>query len=702
MFTESGAPRGLIDLDLSAHYRTGEADPARLFYEPCLSVAYRYLRAAGYFRSSVFSVVGLAMLKFARRGGSMRLVCSPSITEEDARALQAGYKARDAILDASVTQDLDLLFEQNVETAEVLAILIKAGSLDIRFAIPDAGQGIYHEKLGLFTDRNGSRVSFIGSANETWNAWHPSGNHEAVEVFRDWAEGSERERVSKHQEHLERLWQGQARGLNVLSFPEAQRLRLINFAGERDVHSQLAIEREQANGSNAEAATRPLLPHQRIAVESWEQAGRSGIFQHATGSGKTVTALEVIRRHVATGKSALVLVPSRLLLQQWQKEIARELPGAVVLLAGAGHARWKTAGRLRSHTGDLAQIPRVTIATMATAASEQFLSSISDGAHLLLVADEVHQIGSTWNSRAMQIRSGGTLGLSATPVRYGDPDGTGNLIRRFGPILEPVVTLLDAISAGRLVEYEYHPHPLYLSDTEAAEWKKQSERIRLEVARGPRDEAGQTRLTERAKMLLIQRSRIAKKAAAKPGLAAGIVSQSYRDGQKWLVYCEDADQLKTTLLRLREAGVEALEYHSQMTGDREAAMRWFAEFGGVLVSIKCLDEGVDIPDVTHAVILASSQNPRQFIQRRGRVLRRARGKNLAVIHDAIVVPLEGEEEEQTGLLRSELARALEFANSALNADSGAELREIALRAGMDLAGTSDSGIEDDPSNDDEG
>ena len=146
---------------------------------------------------------------------------------------------------------------------------------------------------------------------------------------------------------------------------------------------------------------------------------------------------------------------------------------------------------------------------------------------------------------------------------------------------------------------------------------------------------------------------------------------------------------------IRVEGVNPIEYHTGMEGNRDATLDWFREFGGILVSIKCLDEGVDIPAVTHALILASSQNPRQFIQRRGRVLRKAPGKHLADIHDAIVVPVSMDDEpEQLSLLKSELLRAIEFSNSALNKSAGAELREIARKMGFDPEESGNDGMEE--------
>jgi superfamily II DNA or RNA helicase len=686
---------GLASLPLQTQYRTGERDPVKGFYVPCLSAAQTYSRAVGYFRSSIFLIVGQDLVDFARRGGRVRLVCSPSVSEEDAAAISTGYADQASVVAAAIDQDLNELLLNDVTAyrTRVLSTLIKVGALDIRLALRPKTAGIYHEKIGIFRDALDQRVSFLGSANETWSAWHRDGNHESIEVFREWCGGSEAERVAAHDNHFERLWRGEVLGLETMPFPEAQKKRLLDFA----LNDLDTVERERL--VEAEPRRKPL-PHQLAAIVAWELAGRQGVFEHATGSGKTFTALTVVAKHVATGAPALILVPSQLLLEQWAQEVAEVLPDAVLLLAGAGHTKWRTPGRLLAMTGPVREEGRVVLATMQTAATDKFLDSVAGGGHLLLVADEVHQIGSRFNSRAMSIAGGASLGLSATPTRYGDPDGTARIFARFGPVVPPPITLQDAIRSGRLVDYEYHPHPVHLSEAETEGWKLITRRISLEVAKGKDDGSGRRAISDVAKLLLIQRSRIAKKASAKPGLAAAVLSKSYREGQHWLVYCEDSEQLGEVMTRLQEVGISPIEYHSAMSGDRPAAMDWFRRFGGVMVSIKCLDEGVDIPAVSHALVLASSQNPRQFIQRRGRVLRKAPGKDLAVIHDAIVVPIDLEQEpEQTSLLKAELVRALEFANSALNLAAGAELRAIATSLGIDTDNDRRDGLEEDTTHD---
>ena len=175
-----------------------------------------------------------------------------------------------------------------------------------------------------------------------------------------------------------------------------------------------------------------------------------------------------------------------------------------------------------------------------------------------------------------------------------------------------------------------------------------------------------------------------KKAQAKTPLARSVVTERYRPGQRWLVYCEDQEHLRDVVHELLDAGLPVTEYHSAMTGNRVATMRNFATNGAVVVSIRCLDEGVDIPDATHALILASSRNPREFIQRRGRILRTAPGKAYAQIHDAIVVPRPPLESSGRSMILGELARAAEFANSAFTRAARSELDSAFVDAGGNL------------------
>lgn len=669
----------LAALTFATEYRSLKDDPVGNFYVRCLREASTYRRAVGYFRSTVFLVIGPAVIEFARRGGKIMLICSPDLDRDDVEQIASGYAQRLASVEKTLIAQFDSMLadHRTAFAARTLATLISTGVLEIKIAERRDRRGIYHEKIGVFSDTLGNAVSFKGSTNETWSGWHDKGNFESIEVFCSWRGGLEAIRVSNHAQHFETLWLQQDPDIEVSPVPTT----VVEYIQRYAVSKLDELGQEP---QLRESTRRSPLAHQSSAIEAWKKQGRRGVFEHATGSGKTFTAILAIREHLAKGDPAIVLVPSRLLLEQWAAELAEEIPNAVVLLAGAGHDRWKGSSLLRSMTAnDRSLGPRIVVTMMPTASTEEFRQGISPGDHLLIVADEVHQIGSRQNSLFLQTQAGARLGLSATPQRYSDAEGTAKIFDYFGPIVPPPITLADAVAAGRLVPYEYHPHPIHLSATEAEDWLRETKAIKLEIARSKADDGGRKILSERARMLLIKRARIAKKASAKVLLAAKVLKDNYKAGQSWLIYCEDGGQLTDVLIALREQGMSPVEYHSNMPGDRDATMEWFRTFGGILVSIRCLDEGVDIPAVSHALILASSQNPRQFIQRRGRVLRQAPGKSLAVIHDVIVTPVDAEEEkDQLGLLRAELIRSIEFASHALNRMAGAELRDIARNMGI--------------------
>jgi superfamily II DNA or RNA helicase len=688
------AIQNLSQIDLKISYQTDVDDPINEFYLPCLNNSIEFFRAVGYFRSSIFLITGESIIDFVKRGGKINLICSPELTQQDMDAIASGKASVESLTDEYIECDIESLLEQSEENyaIKVLATLIKVKALEVKVAFKELGSGIYHAKTGVFRDSIGNQVSFIGSANETWSAWDPMGNHEIIEVFCSWRKDAER--VQKHKSDFDRLWEGNTPGVRTIHFPEAMEKQLIRIALNSIDDVDLSKLKKSNNERKEKKKINDLFKHQEDALENWKINNYRGIFQHATGSGKTVTALKAIDDHLKTGGVALVLVPSSLLLKQWTGEIKREIDNPSLLLAGSGNTKWKN--RLKYFVSQsVSETSRVVLSTMQTASSDEFINAFINVQNLLIVGDEVHQIGSDKNSKSMQINALKRLGLSATPQRYGDTEGTKKIIEYFGGIIEPIFTLIDAIKGKRLVEYEYFPHLINLTAQEAEEWKTQTEKIKKEIAITNNNQDSFF-LSARAKMLLIQRSRIAKKSKAKLTLVERVIKENYQSGQKWLIYCEDIDQLKSVKKIVEKLDYDAYEYYSEMEGDGEQTLSLYQHRGGILVSIKCLDEGVDIPSISHALIIASSQNPRQFIQRRGRVLR-VHGdiKKYAVIHDALIVPIDIDKEpEQLSLLKSEMIRAFEFADYALNATCKNELKLKAIELGFDLNDIMKDGLED--------
>lgn len=698
--------------DFKRAYHKPEDDVAEGFYLPAVRASVTYDRAVGFFSSTIFLLAWPSLKEFVAAGGKMRLICSPILSEGDHEALREGYTERAEIeAGRAIAESFRELMatEGLAKPAVVLASLVSAGVIDCKIAwVGDEAGGrpkrLFHDKVGILGDSFGDRLAFKGSMNETWPGLARDGNLESVDVFASWRDEGERLRVIDEADYFEKVWEDKWPGITVRALPDTARDAIISASDAGrwpEFVDEICLELEQAARWSAESGKsggRTPRAHQVAALEAWKARGRRGIFKHATGSGKTFTALCAIRDGLSRDEIPLILVPSDLLLKQWNEELRGTFEdlGLQLMVCGGGHARWRDGARLRTWSRPGEGAPRAILATIQTASSDEFRGLIVGGQHLFVIADEVHRLGATSASQLLTLDTGARLGLSATPERAGDPEGTALILDYFEGIVPPPFGLEDAIKAGALTPYAYNVHTVALQDDERADWIKATDEFRRLYARsmaGGGD--GSDSLSARLKLLLIRRARIVKGARAKIALAGRILADAYRPGQRWIVYCDDQDQLAEVKRSIAQSGVDDVyEYHSAMIGDRARTLEVFGERGGVVVSIRCLDEGVDIPSVTHALILASSKNPREFIQRRGRVLRRSPGKALAHLHDVIVAPEADDEDAMGGsILKGELARAIEFGGHAVNPGAVADLRRLAAAAGFDWASLTENGFE---------
>jgi superfamily II DNA or RNA helicase len=700
------------ELQLKQAYHKPEDDIARAFYLPCLAAARAYDRAVGYFSSAIYALAWPSLREFVDNGGKIRLICSPVLSTDDVSAMSEGYAAReDAIQGELLREEFRRLLATpgTLKPAKVLASLVALDVVDFRIAwVGDVAGGqpkrLFHDKVGIFHDAEGNAVAFKGSMNETWPGLALDGNLESVDVFLSWAGDRERARVTDEQDYFSRLWENRFPGVVTVPLPEVAREALVTASDPehwRELVDEICVEIEAAAGWSPEAKPngRVPRPHQVAALDAWRARGRRGIFEHATGSGKTFTALCAIKDALSQNEVVLVLVPSDLLLRQWASELRSTFDGLGLrlLVCGGGHADWREEGRLRAWTRSGTGAPRVVLATLQTASSLEFLQACRGGPHLFLVADEVHRLGAPQARRVLDLDSGARLGLSATPTRAGDPSGTAAIFAYFEGVVPPPFTLFDAIKAGALTPYAYHVQRVSLEADEQERWNKLTYEIRKQFAQAQAAKTSSPDAELRLKQLLIRRARIVKSARQKVAAAVAVVTGAYRRGQHWIVYCDDQVQLADVRDALRAAGcADVLEYHTAMTGDPRRTLDLFEAHGGVVVSIRCLDEGVDIPAVSHALILASSKNPREYVQRRGRVLRKSQAKSLSHIHDLLVTPLfDPDEPPALAILEGELSRAIEFGSHALNPGCITDLQRLAIEHGIDWTKLTDAGLEDD-------
>jgi superfamily II DNA or RNA helicase len=698
------------EIGIKTSYRKGKDDIAKEFYLPCMDRAVRYDRAVGFFSSTVYTIAWGSLKGFIHRDGKINIVCSPALSDEDVEALSEGYEEENA---EALRKEIDELLSspQTRKPTRVLASLVAIGALEFKIAFiePDSPQHrrLFHDKVGIFTDAEGNKVVFKGSMNETWSGLSLGGNLESIDVYASWySDLREQQRAQDEADYFETLWNNSFPSVSVKPFPEVARSRLIDAADPENwpvLIDNVCTDLEALEASRtAVSGLNGMTPrdHQAKAISAWINQGRRGIFGHATGSGKTFSALCAVKDALSKGEVPIILVPSRILFEQWEEDIEKLLPDDVVILkCGNGHHRWNENDLLGAFTRPSGQDPRLVLSTMSTAHKEKFRSALHQGRHIFIVADEVHRIGSPSFRKILQVDSGPRLGLSATPRRAGDPEGTRAIFDYFGGVVPPSFGLQDAIEAGILTPYAYRAYPVQLSDQEQQEWDKKTNEIRRLYAQNERRrQNGEDVDGSRLKMKLIDRARIAKGAEAKIDLAQQVVREHYEPGQRWFVYCDSQEQLYAVRDALEEEGIDPDVYHSNMDGDRQQTLKRFEVNGGVIVSIKCLDEGVDIPASTHALVLASSRNPREFIQRRGRVLREAPDKSLAHIYDAVAVPRSASDnkDSDTSLLEAELARAIEFGQGAIGPSSITDLERIAVRYGIGdkLDKLSQAGYED--------
>lgn len=609
---------------------------------PCLATSTRYDRATGYFTSGILPLLVRGLEPFARAVGRIRLVASPNLTADDIEQINQGYADRDVVVAQRSADAIDALADADPIAFSQLSWLIAHGVLDIRFALlrEQLSRGIYHEKFGVFYDDVDS-VAFTGSLNETFAAI--VGNFEYVDVFCSW---SDRARVAEKADYFERLWNGETPRLQVLQFPAASRAKLLK-AVPTDYPA------DKPFSLLADADVRQLRPHQVAALDAWKQNGKRGLLEMATGTGKTFTALSEISEMLTTGavRAVIILAPYIAIAEQWRAETERITGSSPIVChsqSGDWKARLKTEIALAAFQEDQ---PVLIVALYDTAQSDDFYELAQRLPEpVVVVADEVHNVTLESADRLLLERYTFRLGLSATPERYLDELGTERIQSYFDRIVFRY-TLGDAIRAGVLTPYDYHP-----------------------IICGPSDSIGQSR-------------RLTGVNAAKLNkfFQTFTTTSSHVDGYG-LVYCQPVqlDEAKEWL------GVTlGLQIHTfTAQEDLEQRKQILKDFGSgfykLLVAMRCLDEGVDVPPTRSAFLLGSSENPKQFVQRRGRVLRQYPGKTSADIYDFVYLP-KPENKSHEDALRKELTRFAEFALSAKNADKAFNiLLEAALARGIPL------------------
>lgn len=703
-FGTSTSDMSFKSIPIPFQVNTTTGDPVDLFFNPLLRLAKTYDVAVGYFSTAWIRDAANGIASLAVKGGRSRWVISPALSKQDWDLLSScssESERSEVIASAAIANVRELQRALEDETRVALAWLIRDGVVNLKIAVPkNKLSGIFHAKIGVFTDSENNKVAFSGSYNLTGAA---GTNWETLDIFLGW-NFDDSKRVQAREEQFESVWGGKDPNLSIYEPTDAVVAQFIEITEHTRRPYQLPGKVGERGDSSPWIpkylldANGKLRSHQEAGIEAWFKANGRGIFQMATGSGKTVAALAVATKLSALARSKksqlviIVAVPYKHLAEQWQREAAAFGFDPLICYesfeAWAPHLHRKLTG-LRLGTEDFAFF----ITANATFCSERFQSLLTGvESPLLFVADEMHNMGGERIRTMLPANAAFRLGLSATPDRHNDDEGTAVIRDYFGDTVANY-GLAQAIKDGTLTRYFYHPILVEFSADEMDEYVDLSARIARQMARGAGDNDDSN---DALKFLLIERSRLIGSAEGKiPALKSLLMER--RDSMFNLIYCgdviSDGERSVDAVLNMvgNTLGMRANRFTSSESNleRRDILGRFGSGEIQALVAIRCLDEGVDVPRTETAYILASSLNPRQFIQRRGRVLRRAPGKEYAHIYDFIVVPPVGAtlndaafNSERT-LMRRELSRVDEFASSSENAgDALRALRAIKIRLNL--------------------
>lgn len=678
------------DLSIKNEYRSFNDNIVKDFYIPVLGEAILYQRAVGFFSSSALVMLANGIEGLIKNGGRIEIVASPRLSKEDVDEISRGYELR-KVIEQALLRELDAL-PVECETLSYVASLVATGKLDIKIAFLSSHKEIamYHEKMGLMTDGDGNVIAFSGSMNESENAF--SMNYEAFDVFCSWTE--DKKRVQKKQLAFQAIWEDYEPGIQTIEFPDVVCRKLYSYNQELAGRYPEVSEQENFNAHSEGAMYLPVhfhaRPYQENAVVEWKKHGYRGIFDMATGTGKTLSALLGLWQLFTDNQERLAIIitcPYQHLVDQWVEDIETFGIRPIIGYSDSPQKKWKKnlEQAVRSfRLGVLNFFCFITTnASFVTKKVQEQMGLL--GADTVYVVDEAHNMGAGYYRKYLPENIGYRLALSATLERYQDEAGTAALSSYFG---EKCITysLKEAIRSGMLTRYYYYPILTYFDRDELDDYLG----LTVQISQAMKKKNGKMVLSEYAKQLLMRRSKIIAGAKGKlPELKRQM--EPHISEKHILIYCGSAtikenedDEFGRRQIDLvsemlgNDLGMRVGRFTSRENIKERAQIRDAFSKGDLLqalVAIKCLDEGVNIPNIQTVFILASSTNPKEYIQRRGRVLRKALGKDYAVIYDFVTLPFPvneiGTQSESViqatkGLIKRELIRMLDFAELAEN------------------------------------
>lgn len=616
----------LKDLQLNRSYISyGEDNISKSLINPCLKVAKRYKRSAGFFSSTVISVIIDGIVSLVRNKGTIQLITSQKLNQNDVAAINIGYDKRAALENAFIRDFDEEIRKLDDNNLNILAELIASGIMDIKVAITK-NIGMYHDKFGIIEDSSGNKLAFFGSSNSTFGGY--VSNYEKVRTARSWVE-NESVVVEDEENEFNNLWNGENPYIEIYDFKNAINKAIINIIEQR----------EDAKKNKVIV----LRDYQEDAISAWVKNKYRGFYVMATGTGKTWTAIYSAAELLKTRKIIIVIcAPYKHLVQQWYEDVAKAFPKARIIKVSSENPMWDveiSEEVIRNRYQEDNQLFIIsTIMSFNKERFEKVLSTSKDGR--MLIVDEAHRF--TNRQDWIQEKYKYMLGLSATPYS-GQNTAIGDELMEFfgGRVFNLPIEF--AIEKGYLMKYSYHPIYVNTTGEEEESFGRIMRRMAACFTNGV--------LSDVEEFIRLRRTqlRIISMAAEKTEQIDSIIAQ-VREKDHFIVYCgdgrlfddngEELRHIQFIKRRLDAAGYRPNQFTASENMYKRMEIVDSFNIGETtaLAAIRCLDEGINIPSIKAALILSSNDNNREFVQRRGRILRKDKNKKEAKIFDVIVLP----------------------------------------------------------------
>jgi superfamily II DNA or RNA helicase len=608
----------------------------------------------------------------------MKLITGLFSKKEDILVAEDAMKDPDKII-KEIEENFDIDNIENLfirESIKAFGWMLANKLLEIKIALPKKNHlfdfpALFHQKIGIIRDTFGNELSFSGSINETGIGWLK--NIEEFKVFRKWEE-HEKKYFEKDKKRFFELWNNLSEKVEVIPLPQAIKEKLVKTAPktieELDLNLLDGNLCQEINSSKPKEIK--LRDYQQKALAAWEERKFQGIIEMATGTGKTYLGLAAILKFFDNMGRGIVIIasPTNEINMQWKNKIEELIQYDRLIAVSSNESKWKGVLENYLHDYNKNRYNRLILLTTYDSLANVSEMILHYNLKIFLIADEVHSFGSEERRKILQDKEleskiAYKLGLSATPERIYDEEGTDCIKNFFGGIIFEY-GIGKAIDDGTLCPYNYHLKVVEMTSEEFVNYIDFSKKI-IRATHHKDDEQEKEILTK----LLNNRAKIIKKSENKIKTLKEILEKLIRENNIKYTFIFGID--KAQLNKIEKILKTLPICYSQITGelDEDNRKKILKEFGNgnidVLLSIKILDQGIDIPDAKNAIILSSSTNPREYIQRRGRVLRKIENKEkIANIFDFIVIPpLEQNIAKnlfniERNIVRKELIRAFYF------------------------------------------